>query len=463
MNEFKTFFSIIILVSGIVISNRNGWYQLRKLGTSIKHCLSFKKDAADRSPATGITPFQALSTALGGSIGTANIAGVAGAIVIGGPGAIFWMWIAAFIGMGVKFAEIVLALKYRERTESGYVGGAMLYIEKGLGKRKGICRIISRPLALIFAVFGTCAALIGTTLVQTNTIAQSTVDLFGSLSVGTNEMLVKTVCGVIAAILVGMVVLGGIQRIGKASGVIVPFMAAAYIAISIAAMVKFRANLPSAILSIFTNAFGMKQAAGGAIGYTLMRSMRTGIARGVYSNEAGIGSAPMAHACASTNDPVKQGMYGIFEVFVDTMLICSMTAFVLLSSGITIPYGEMSTSGTVIMLDAFSMAFPRKAVSIFLTLSTALFAYTSILGWSVYGLQCARYLFGSRIDRIYSIIYTLLCVVGAVSRVDVVWMLGESFNFLMAAPNLIALMLLMNEVVRETKEYSTMELKKIKK
>lgn len=463
MNEFKTFFSIIILVSGISISNHNGWFQLKCFGQSIKHCLSFKSHKPEHYDSKGITPFQALATALGGSIGTANIAGVAGAIIIGGPGSIFWMWAAAIVGMGVKYAEIVLALKYRERSADGYVGGAMLYIEKGLGKRSGLIKKLSKPLALVFAVFGIPAALIGTTLVQSNTIAQSTLDLFGNFSLTFNPFNVKLICGIVVALLVGIVVLGGVRRIGRASEIIVPFMAAAYIIISVIAMIKFRRNLPRAIASIFTNAFGLKQVAGGAVGYTVLRCLRTGIARGIYSNEAGIGSAPMAHACASTKDPVEQGMYGIFEVFVDTILICSMTAFVLLSSGIEIPYGNAEISGTLVMLDAFSVAFPRMAVSIFLTVSTALFAYTSILGWSVYGLQCAKYLFGSRIERPYSIIYTLFCIIGAVSSVKTVWMLGETFNFLMAVPNLTAVMLLLNEVVQETKGYSAMELKRTKK
>lgn len=464
MDEFKTFFSIIILTSGIIISNRNGWYQLRYLGRSIKHCLSFKKPKhLDHYSSNGITPFQALATALGGSIGTANIAGVAGAIVIGGPGAIFWMWVAAIIGMGVKYAEIVLALKYRERRQGDYVGGAMLYIEKGLKKKHGLIKKLSKPLANIFAIFGIPAALIGTTLVQGNTIAQSTVDLFGSLSLTANPLNIKLICGIIVSILVGIVVLGGINRIGRASGIIVPFMAIIYIIISALALFKFRKNLPSAALSIFTNAFGIRQATGGAVGYTILKAMRTGIARGIYSNEAGIGSAPMAHACASTNDPVEQGMYGIFEVFVDTILICSMTAFVLLSSGIQIPYGNAAISGTAIILDALSAAFPRIAVSVFLTISTALFAYTSILGWSVYGLQCAKYLFGRRIELPYSIVYTLFCIIGAIARVDTVWMLGETFNFLMAVPNLIAVMLLLSDVVHETNGSSILELKKMRK
>lgn len=463
MNEFKTFFSIIILISGISISNHNGWFQLKCFGQSIKHCLSFKKHNSVHHDLKGITPFQALATALGGSIGTANIAGVAGAIIIGGPGAIFWMWAAAIVGMGVKYAEIVLAIKYRERSADGYVGGAMLYIEKGLGKRNGLIKKLSKPLALIFAVFGIPAALIGTTLVQSNTIAQSTLDLFANSSLKFNPLNLKLICGIVVALLVGIVVLGGVRRIGKASEIIVPFMAVAYIIISVIAMIKFRANLPRAIATIFTNAFGLKQAAGGAVGYTVLRCLRTGIARGIYSNEAGIGSAPMAHACASTKDPVEQGMYGIFEVFVDTILICSMTAFVLLSSGIEIPYGNADISGTLIMLDAFSVAFPRMAVSIFLTISTALFAYTSILGWSVYGLQCAKYLLGSRVERPYSIIYTLFCIIGAVSSVETVWTLGETFNFLMAVPNLIAVTFLLNEVVQETKGYSSMELKRAKK
>ena len=463
MEEFKTFFSIIILVSGIFLSAKTGWFQLTHLGKSIKLSLGIGKRKPTKKEAGGITSFQAMATALGGSIGTANIAGVAGAIIIGGPGAIFWMWVAALIGMGVKYAEIVLALRYRKRTDDGYIGGAMLYIEDGLGSRKGVSSKIAKPLAIMFAIFGCLASMIGTTLVQSNTIALSIVDLCASVDSGMNEHIICLVCGIVIAIMVGSVVLGGAKRISKVSSYIVPFMAAAYLLIGIAALYKFRSRLLEAFLCIITDAFGMKQAVGGAVGYAMLATMRTGIARGIYSNEAGIGSAPMAHACASTNDPVKQGMFGVFEVFADTIVVCTMSALVLLSSGIAIPYGEAGISGTAIMLDAFSAAFPRSIMSLFLASSILLFAYTSIIGWSIYGIQCAKYLFGRKSERVFSLIYTLLCIVGAISGVELVWTLGETFNFLMAAPNLVALMLLSNEIMLETKEYSRLELKMIKK
>ena len=456
MNEFKSVFAIILLVSGIYLSNRHRWFQLSNLGASIRTCLDFRKQdrGIKKKSDQGLTPFQALATALGGSIGTANIAGVAGAIVIGGPGAIFWMWFAAIIGMGVKFSEIVLAIKYRERTDNGYIGGAMLYIEKGLGKRRDFIGRHTKPLACCFAVFGALAALFGTTLVQSNTIALSACDLFFSVSPEANWGIIKLISGAITAVLVGIVVIGGVQRIGKASEIIVPFMALGYVLVCIIALYRFRSGIIPAFKLIFEGAFAVRSAAGGFVGFGIVQAFRTGVARGVYSNEAGIGSAPMAHACANTTDPVKQGLYGIFEVFADTIIICTMSALVLLASNTSIPFGEASASGTRLMLFAFQSAFSGEWVGYFLSFSIILFAYTSILGWAVYGRQCISYLFGKKSEQPFAIVYTLLCIVGAIAQVDAVWTAGECLNFLMAIPNLLALILLSGEVRRESLAYS---------
>lgn len=424
-------------------------------------CLGLKKK---KEKTTGeITPFQAMATALGGSIGTANIAGVAGAIIMGGPGAIFWMWVAAFIGMGVKYSEIVLALEYRKRTPDGYIGGAMFYIEQGFSRHGYLLKKLGKPTAVAFAVFGSLAALIGTTLVQSNTITLSIIDLTNELSVRINTKIISLVCGLIIAFLVGIVVLGGASRISHVSGYVVPFMAAGYLVVGMIALYKFRANLPNAFFSIIKNAFGMKQIGGGLVGYGLLRIMRTGISKGIYSNEAGIGSAPMAHACATTTDSVQQGLYGVFEVFVDTIVVCSITALVLLSSGINIPYGQANISGTGIVLEAFSVAFPRKIMSIFLAVSIFLFAYTSIIGWSVYGIQCVKYLFNNKAGRVFSLFYTFFCMIGSVCGVEIVWMLGETLNYLMAVPNLAAVLLLSDKVGNQTKKHLIFELKMSRK
>lgn len=400
-----------------------------------------------------------MATALGGSIGTANIAGVAGAIIMGGPGAIFWMWVAAFIGMGVKYSEIVLALEYRKRTPDGFIGGAMFYIEQGFSRCGCLLKKLAKPMAVAFAIFGCLAALIGTTLVQSNTITLSIIDLTNEFSFQINARVVSLVCGFIIAILVGIVVLGGASRISRVSGYVVPFMAAGYLIVGIIALYKFRTNLPNAFFSILKNAFGTKQIGGGIVGYGLLRIMRTGISKGIYSNEAGIGSAPMAHACAETSDSVQQGLYGIFEVFVDTIVVCSITALVLLSSGINIPYGQPNISGTEIVLEAFSVAFPRKIMSIFLAVSILLFAYTSIIGWSVYGIQCVKYLFNNKGERVFSMFYTLFCIIGSVCGVEFVWMLGETLNYLMAVPNLAAVLLLSDKVSSQTKKHLIFKLK----
>lgn len=443
-----------MILFGLILSSRLGWFQLSHIGKAIVTVLSFDKNKQKTKRASGgITPFQALSTALGGSIGTANIAGVAGAIAIGGAGAIFWMWIAALVGMGVKYAEIVLAIKYRVRNGGAWQGGAMHYIKNGLTKRGGLCRLISKPLAFMFALFGMLSSLIGTTLVQSNTIAMSALDSIRTFSPMVSEWSVRTIVGIVTAILVGMVIIGGVSRIGKASEIIVPFMALGYIVVCIVVLVQFRNNIGTAFASIFSGAFGAKQAFGGTVGFGIVSALRTGVARGVYSNEAGIGSAPMAHACVGTNDPVRQGMYGIFEVFADTIIMCTLTALVVLSSGIAIPFGDATASGTEIAHRAFSTVMPGRTAGIFLAVSMLLFAFTSILGWSVYGIQCASYIFGEKSKLPFRIVFTALVAVGALTSVKTVWKLGETLNYLMAIPNIVAVAVLSGEVKRMTTEY----------
>lgn len=462
MNMFSSFFAVIMLAAGCFLSGKTGFFQLSHIGASIKTALGFDAQKGQRAKkdVSGVSSFQALSTALGSSIGTANIAGVAGAIAIGGPGAVFWMWIAAFFGMGAKYAEIVLAIKYRERRNGSWNGGPMLYIENGLSKRGGLLRSMSRPLAIGFALFGAASALIGTTLVQSNTIAMSILDAVHIYYPDANSVTICVISGLLVALLVGIVIIGGVSRIGRTSELVVPFMAVAYLVVCCIVLFNFRANIGRAFISIIQGAFGAKQMLGGTVGFGFTQAFRTGIARGVYSNEAGIGSAPMLYAQASTNDPVKQGMYGIFEVFADTIVMCTMTALVVLASGISVPYGNFGVSGTQIALNAFSTVMPAKVAGLFLAISMLLFAFTSILGWSVYGIQCIKYLFGEKSIKPFCIVYSAFIFVGALLRVDIVWKAGETLNYLMAIPNLFAVMLLSSEVRRMTQEFTKFELKK---
>ena len=284
---------------------------------------------------------------------------------------------------------------------------------------------------------------------QSNTIAMSVNDAVLLFLPKAEQKTVCIIAGAVTAALVGIVILGGIQRIGKASEIIVPFMAIGYIAICIIVLSRFGSRILPAFCDIFSSALGIKQAVGGAAGFGAARALRIGMARGVYSNEAGVGSAPMAHACANTNDPVKQGMYGIFEVFADTIVMCTMTALVVLASGIPLQAcGEIS--GTSIALRAFSTVLPERTTGIFLAVSMLLFAYTSLLGWAVYGMQCAKYLFGKRAQVPFCILYTVLTFAGALMKVDFVWTAGETLNYLMAAPNMLALLVLNREVRRAT-------------
>ncbi|MBR4434888.1 MAG: sodium:alanine symporter family protein [Clostridia bacterium] len=442
MEVLSVFFAFMVLASGAFITVRLGFFQFTHFFRAISTVLSPQK-----TPKNGgsVSPFQALAAALGGSIGTANIAGVASALALGGAGAVFYMWLATLVGMAVKFSEIVLAVKYREKRGGAYLGGPMLYIEKGLCNGRGSVRLV---LARAFAFFGLVSSCVGTPLVQANTIAESFSDMLGAFKFGLSPSFTKPVCGAILALIVGLVVIGGIRRIGRVSEIVVPFMALGYVAVCLVVLIRFRTRLIPSIGMIFASALSPRAAFGGAAGFGIMRAMRVGIARGVYSNEAGVGSAPMAHACAETRGSVQQGLYGIFEVFADTLVMCTLTALVVLASGVKLP-AEPYASGTGIALSAFSSVLGEKTASIFLAVSLLLFAFTSIIAWSVYGLNCAKYLFGERVCTPYRIVFTLLCAVGTLIRSDIVWRGGEMLNYLMAAPNLVALVFLTREVEKE--------------
>ena len=398
----------------------------------------FKKGGARaKQDDANISPFQAVTTALASTVGTGNIAGVATAIFSGGPGAVFWMWVSGFFGMMTKYAEIVLAVKYRETDANGaYHGGPMYYIQNGL-KMKW--------LAVIFAIFATLATFGIGNIAQSNAIATAFNENFG---------IPTLVVGIGIAVLVALVIIGGIKRIASVTEKLIPFMAIFYIVGGIVILLMNIAKLPAAFAVIFENAFSFRSVGGGIMGYVIMRAMRYGIARGVFSNEAGLGSAPMAHAASRTKDPVQQGLWGVFEVFVDTIIICTISGLVIVTAG---QYGG-EISGVSLVNASFKEAFGDFG-GVFVAIAILCFAGSTILGWSYYGQQCLRYLAGDNkvLDTGYKIFFSLLTIAGAVAGqregLKLVWDISDTLNGLMAIPNLIALLLLSKVVITLTKEY----------
>lgn len=392
------------------------------------HVFSLFKKENRIKKSDGISPFEALTCALAGSVGTGNIAGVAGAIIIGGPGAIFWMWVSALFGMATKYAEIVLALKFRGIEE--YSGSTMEVIIKGLSKKS-----YSRILAYLFAFCGVVASFASGNLVQTNAICTASLTLFPKAS--------PFIIGIVFAVLTLISLHGGIERIGKITGYVVPFMSVLYVLASLLIIVPNASRLPEVLSLIVRSAFSLPSAVGGVAGFSIMRAFRVGTMRGIFSNEAGIGSAPMAHASVSRSvSPVEQGMVGIFEVFVDTILICSLTAFAILLSGVIIPYGNSENASISLAIDAFSTVLGHGSSVVFISVCTILFAFSSVLGWSVYGMKCFSFIFGKRAMSFYKFIFPVFVIVGATLDTTFAWKTGENANAFMAFPNLCALILL---------------------
>ena len=423
----------LIVGTGVFITCLLKFIQVSKFKTWWKETIGAiftKKDKADEH---NISPFQALTTAMAATVGTGNIAGVATAIFLGGPGAVFWMWVSGFFGMATKYAEVVLALKFRIQDEKGaYHGGPMYYIEKGL-KMKW--------LAIIFAFFGAFAAFGIGNLTQANAVA-------GALQRSFNIPPIAT--GIILAILAGIVIIGGIKRIGQVTEKLVPFMAVFYVVGGIIILILNIAKIPSIFSYIFANAFSFESVGGGIMGYAIMRAVRFGIARGVFSNEAGLGSAPMAHAASTNQNPVTQGFYGIFEVFADTMIICTITALVILSAGLY----SGNVSGIVLVQNSFSQTFGALG-GVFVAIAVLCFAGSTLLSWSYYGMQCLGYLTNKNksVEMGYKIVFTLMIIVGAIGGLTWVWDVADTLNGLMAIPNLIALVLLSKVVYEATKEH----------
>lgn len=435
---------ICIIGVGLLLSVRTGFLQIRKFPYAMKVTIGRmlrKKDASDGA----LTPFQAVCTALAATVGTGNIAGVAGAIAIGGPGAVFWMWVSAILGMCTKFSEVTLAVHFREKNADGeLVGGPMYYIKNGLKEHW-------RWLAYLFAAFGVLTVFGTGNATQVNTITtaiDSALYNYGIISEKSASIL-NLVIGIVLAILIGMILLGGIKRIGQVTEKLVPFMAVIYIILALGVVVLNYKNIPVVFASIFKGAFSPASVTGGAVGSFFM-SMKKGVSRGIFSNEAGLGTGSIAHACADTRKPVKQGFFGIFEVFVDTIVICTLTALVILCSGVSIGYGDVA--GAELTIQGFTSTYGNW-VSIFTAVAMCCFAFSTIIGWGLYGTRCIEFLFGSRANKPFMVLYALVAIVGATMELGLMWNIAETFNGLMVIPNLIAVFLLSGVVVKLVKEY----------
>ena len=435
---------ICIIGVGLLLTIKTKFLQIRKFPYAMKETLGrvFKKqDASDGS----MTPFQAVCTALASTVGTGNIAGVAGAIAIGGPGAVFWMWISAILGMCTKFSEVTLAVHFRERNQEGdYVGGPMYYIKNGLSKNWHF-------LAVLFSAFGVLTVFGTGNATQVNTITTAinsallNFHVISQSSVGTANLII----GIIVAILVALILLSGIKRIGQVAERLVPFMAFIYIFFALGVVVLNIDQLPAVFGSIINGAFHPASVTGGIVGSFFM-SMKKGVARGIFSNEAGLGTGSIAHACADTKEPVKQGLLGIFEVFTDTILICTLTALVILCSGIPIGFG--ADAGAELTISGFTSTYGNW-ISIFTAVALCCFAFSTIIGWGLYGARCIEFLFSSKVIKPFMLVYSLVAILGATVDLGMLWSIAETFNGLMAIPNLIALFLLSGTVVKLVKDY----------
>ena len=435
---------VCILGVGLYLSIRTGFLQIRKFGFAMKNTIGrmFTKEKAKEG---SLTPFQAVCTALSATVGTGNISGVAGAIALGGPGAVFWMWVSALLGMCTKFAEVTLAVHFREQNKDGdYVGGPMYYIKNGLGKKW-------MWLAYTFAAFGTCAVFGTGNATQVNTIVTSINSALLSFNVLPESSLNVTnvIIGVALAIIVALILIGGIKRIGRVSEKLVPIMAVLYIVLGIGVIVMNLDRIPAAFASIFEGAFNPRAVTGGIVG-SFFLSMKNGISRGIFSNEAGLGTGSIAHACADTKDPVQQGMFGIFEVFMDTIITCTMTGMIILLSGVDIEFGK--AAGSALTISGFVSVYGNW-ITIFTAIAMCCFAFSTVIGWGLYGSRCAEFLFGSKATKVFLVLYSLVSIVGATMDLGLVWGISETFNGLMAIPNLIAVFLLSPVVLKLTKEY----------
>lgn len=439
---------VCIIGVGLFLSLRTRFLQIHKFPYAIKTTLGRmfrKREASDGA----MTPFQAVCTALAATVGTGNIAGVAGAIAIGGPGAVFWMWISALLGMCTKFSEVTLAVHFRERNARGdLVGGPMYYIKNGLSK-------YWQWLAVAFSAFGVLTVFGTGNATQVNTITTAINSALLNYNVISDSAvnLSNIIIGITIAVLVGLVLLGGVKRIGSVAEKLVPFMAVFYIILALGVVLLNIENVPRVLYSIVYGAFNPSAVTGGVVGGFFL-SVQKGVSRGIFSNEAGLGTGSIAHACADTQKPVKQGFFGIFEVFTDTILICTLTALVILCSGVPVSYG--SAAGAELTILGFTSIYGNW-VSIFTAVAMCCFAFSTIIGWGLYGARCIEFLFSSRVIKPFMVVYSLVAILGATVDLGLLWSIAETFNGLMSIPNLIALFLLSGTVVRLMKEYFSTE------
>ena len=435
---------VCIFGVGLYLSIRTGFLQIRKFPYAIRTTIGRifrKRNASDGA----LTPFQAVCTALAATVGTGNIAGVAGAIAIGGPGAVFWMWISAILGMCTKFAEVTLAVHFRETNANGeLVGGPMYYIKNGLGKNWVW-------LAYLFSAFGVLTVFGTGNATQVNTITTAinsallNFHIINAGAVAASNLII----GIVIAILVALILLGGVKRIGRVTEKLVPFMALLYIVLAFGVVIANIQVLPSVFVSIIEGAFHPSAVTGGVIG-SMVTSIKKGVSRGIFSNEAGLGTGSIAHACADTRKPVKQGMFGIFEVFTDTIVICTLTALVILCSQVPVAYGE--AAGAELTIQGFTAVYGNW-ISIFTAVAMCCFAFSTTIGWGLYGARCIEFLFSEKVIKPFMVAYSLVAILGATANLGLMWSIAETFNGLMAIPNLIALFLLAGTVVKLTREY----------
>ncbi len=457
----------LLLAVGVIMTCVTGVFQITHLGHWWKTTIGsvFKKNSSSnaKTDKKSISQFQALCTALAATVGTGNIAGVSAAICIGGPGAVFWMWIAAFLGMMTNFSENVLGIYFRRKNEDGeWSGGAMYYLKDGMGKIKGMKHVAS-VLAVLFAFFAILASFGIGNMGQVNKIVLNLnssffsnvkAEIFGFPAV-------NLIIGIILVILGGLIILGGLQRIARFAEFVIPFMAVAYVIFGLVVITVNSENIIPAFASIFKFAFGVEAVAGGAAGIAIKKVITQGCKRGVFSNEAGLGSSVIVHSASNVKEPVKQGMWGIFEVFFDTMVICTMTALIALTSGfINLETGHVleGVNDATLINKAFGNVFGVFGEG-FIAIAMLFFAFTTVLGWSQYGTKAVEYLFGVKVAKVYKVIFVLMIVSGALMESSVAWDISDTFNGLMMIPNLIAVVILSPLVFKITKNYVSRKLK----
>lgn len=448
LNDFAWMYTFLpcAILGGFYLTIRNGGIQFTKFGHAMKNTVGkiFHKQEAGEG---AVTPFQAVTTALSATVGTGNIVGTSQAIALGGYGAVFWLWLAALVGMITKYSEIVLAIKFRERDSKGdWVGGPMYYISKGMGKNW-------KWLAVLFAAFAALASFGIGNMSQVNSITGSVINAvsaFTPVSSGV-ELALKWVLGIFMAILVAVILIGGIKRIGSVTEKLIPFMSVFYIIFTLVVVITHIGNVGDAFVKIFSTAFTPQAVFGASTGIVLRQTIIWGLRRSAFSNEAGLGSAAIAHAAAETKGPVNQGLYGIFEVFIDTIVICTLTAMALITSGIDLGFG--TKPGSELITAALATVFGQKFAALFVAIALMMFAFSTVLGWSLYGTRCVQYLFGNKGVKVFQVLFVLVVVVGCVAPLSVVWDVADTFNGLMAIPNFIGLFALSGVVAAETKKY----------